>query len=173
MASTMASTFALSRPSEKLGTHSTNVFDTRKRINQQGSRRFRILSPAQGLDGTSKPEPDSLNNDVSHERRHVGACRPATPRTNARRMAVINPRHIVCDEDCRKLSQYPSVLASPAGSTTSTMQIMYRICAATHPASELPRAPGRKDSPASRSWTADRNSSSRASAIDAPSARCS
>ena len=35
MASTMASTLALSRPSEKLGTHSTNVFGTKERINQQ------------------------------------------------------------------------------------------------------------------------------------------
>jgi hypothetical protein len=33
----MASTFALSRPSEKLGTHSTNVFGKDERINQQGT----------------------------------------------------------------------------------------------------------------------------------------
>jgi predicted ester cyclase len=32
----MASTFALSRPSEKFGTHSTNVIGTKRRINQQG-----------------------------------------------------------------------------------------------------------------------------------------
>src|SRR5450759_489045 len=54
----MASTLAASRPSEKLGTHSTNVFGTSKRINQQG-----ILTSASGPDfghGTGCPILDAV-----------------------------------------------------------------------------------------------------------------
>src|ERR1700677_2226735 len=46
MASTMASTLAASRPSEKLGTHSTSVLDMRKRIARGGG----VGQPLAGFD---------------------------------------------------------------------------------------------------------------------------
>src|SRR5579863_4402787 len=57
MASTMASTFALSRPSEKFGTHSTNVFATDERINQQPLYEFH--------EATSKAPITHANSPVS------------------------------------------------------------------------------------------------------------
>src|SRR5215469_3580728 len=64
MASTMASTFALSRPSEKFGTHSTSVDITGKNIGQVGEEATRphqwaarsLIANEAGTQGTHRPQ---------------------------------------------------------------------------------------------------------------------
>ena len=86
------------------------------------------------LDRSPEGEPDSLNHDVHHEHHQVrtGLQRSALIKCSQDKQQNVDQYEAnSLDEDCRTWNQYPSVLANPAGKSTSAIQIMHRMCVAT------------------------------------------